>query len=34
LRELYQQSNPPPLEFGFGYQWNYKISNLIVAQRF
>jgi hypothetical protein len=33
LRELYQQSNPPPLEFGFGYQWNYKISNLIVAQR-
>ena len=34
LRELYGQSNPPPLDFGFGYQWNYKISNLIVAQRF
>ena len=34
LRELYEQSNPPPLDFGFGYQWNYKISNLIVAQRF
>jgi hypothetical protein len=34
LRELYQQSNPPSLEFGFGYQWNSKISNLIVAQRF
>ena len=34
LRELYEQSNPPPLDFGFGYQWNSKISNLIVAQRF
>ena len=33
LRELYEQSNPPPLDFGFGYQWNSKISNLIVAQR-
>ncbi|HWN65048.1 MAG TPA: hypothetical protein VNN24_05105 [Candidatus Binatus sp.] len=33
LQELYQQSNPPPLEFNFGYRWNYKESNLIVAQR-
>ena len=33
LAELYQQSNPPPLEFNFGYRWNYKESNLIVAQR-
>jgi len=33
LRELYEQSNPPPLEFNFGYRWNYKESNLIVAQR-
>ncbi|MEY2540441.1 MAG: hypothetical protein QOI22_43 [Verrucomicrobiota bacterium] len=33
LRELYEQTNPPPLDFGFGYQWNYKVSNLIVAQR-
>lgn len=33
LQELYQQTSPPPLDFGFGYQWNYKISNLIVAQR-
>jgi hypothetical protein len=33
LRELYESSNPPPLDFGFGYQWNYKVSNLIVAQR-
>src|SRR6266487_1046398 len=33
LTELYQQSNPPPLEFNFGYRWNYKESNLIVAQR-
>ena len=33
LQELYEQSNPPPLEFNFGYRWNYKESNLIVAQR-
>lgn len=33
LRELYQQSNPSPLEFGFGYRWNYKEANLIVAAR-
>jgi hypothetical protein len=33
LRELFAQSNPPPLEFGFGYQWNYKEANLIVASR-
>ena len=33
LGELYEQSNPPPLSFNFGYRWNYKESNLIVAQR-
>jgi hypothetical protein len=33
LQELYEQSSPPPLEFNFGYRWNYKESNLIVAQR-
>jgi hypothetical protein len=33
LQELFQQSNPPPLEFGFGYRWNYKEANLIVAER-
>jgi len=33
LQELYEQSNPPPLQFNFGYRWNYKESNLIVAQR-
>jgi hypothetical protein len=33
LRALFAQSNPPPLEFGFGYQWNYKEANLIVAER-
>jgi hypothetical protein len=33
LRELYEQSNPPPLEFGFGYRWNYAEANLIVATR-
>jgi hypothetical protein len=33
LRELYQQTNPPPLDFGFGYRWNYKEANLFVATR-
>jgi hypothetical protein len=33
LRELFGQNNPPPLGIGFGYQWNYTKSNLIVAQR-
>ena len=33
LQELFQQSNPPPLDFGFGYRWNYKEANLIVAER-
>jgi hypothetical protein len=33
LHELFAQSNPPPLEFGFGYRWNYKEANLIVAER-
>ncbi len=31
LRELFDQTNPPPLEFGFGYRWNYKEANLMVA---
>ena len=33
LQELFAQSNPPPLEFGFGYRWNWKEANLIVAER-
>ena len=33
LQELFRQSNPPPLDFGFGYRWNYKEANLIVAER-
>jgi hypothetical protein len=33
LQELFQQGNPPPLDFGFGYRWNYKEANLIVAER-
>jgi hypothetical protein len=33
LRELFAQTNPPPLDFGFGYRWNYKEANLIVATR-
>jgi hypothetical protein len=33
LHELFVQTNPPPIEFGFGYRWNYKEANLMVAQR-
>ncbi|HJT81434.1 MAG TPA: hypothetical protein VJ719_09580, partial [Chthoniobacterales bacterium] len=33
LSELFQQSNPPEFGIGFGYQWNYHRSNLIVAKR-
>jgi hypothetical protein len=33
LQELFQQGNPPPLDFGFGYRWNYREANLIVADR-
>ena len=33
LQSLYQQSNPPPLEFGIGYRWSRKQSTLIVAKR-
>jgi hypothetical protein len=33
LQELYHQANPPPVDFGFGYRWNYKEANLIVAAR-
>jgi hypothetical protein len=33
LQELFARSNPPPLDFGFGYRWNYKEANLILAER-
>ena len=33
LQELFTQGNPPPLEFGFGYRWNWKEANLLVAER-
>jgi len=33
LQELFAQSGPPPLDFGFGYRWNYKEANLMVAER-
>jgi hypothetical protein len=33
LTDLYRESNPPPLQFNFGYRWNYKESNLMVVQR-
>jgi hypothetical protein len=32
LQELFAQTNPPPLEFGLGYRWNYKEANLMVAE--
>ena len=33
LQGLYQQSNPPPLQFGIGYRWSGRQSTLIVATR-
>ncbi|MES2572213.1 MAG: hypothetical protein V4710_19430 [Verrucomicrobiota bacterium] len=33
LKELYRQSNPPPLYFGFGYPWRPSESTLIVAEK-
>ena len=33
LAELYKSTNPPPFGVGFGYQWDFHKSNLIVAQR-
>lgn len=33
LTELFQQSNPPEFGIGFGYQWDYHKSNLVVASR-
>ena len=33
LKELFDQSSPPPLNIGFGYQWNFHKANLIVAKR-
>jgi hypothetical protein len=33
LQELFAQGNPPPVDFGFGYRWNWKEANLMVAER-
>ena len=33
LNEIFEQSGPPPIEFNFGYRWNYKESHVIVATR-
>lgn len=33
LHQLFAENNPPPFPIGFGYQWNFHKSNLIVAQR-
>ncbi|MDD5261607.1 MAG: hypothetical protein PHD76_07125 [Methylacidiphilales bacterium] len=33
LMEVYSNSHPAPMTFGFGYQWRPKSSNLMVAER-
>jgi len=33
LQGIYQQSNPAPVQFGFGYRWSGRQSTLIVATR-
>src|SRR5207248_2927475 len=33
LHEVFEQANPPPLDYRFGYRCNYKEANLIVAAR-
>lgn len=33
LAHLYETTSPPPFGVGFGYQWDYRKSNLMVAQR-
>jgi hypothetical protein len=33
LMEMFQLSSPPPIDFNFGYRWNYKESHIIVATR-
>lgn len=33
LAELYQLSNPPDFGIGFGYQWDYRKANLMIAER-
>ncbi|PYL08090.1 MAG: hypothetical protein DME34_05545 [Verrucomicrobia bacterium] len=33
LQELYQLSNPPEFGMGFGYQWDARKSNLMIAER-
>jgi hypothetical protein len=33
LKEIFDQTVPPPIAFNFGYRWNYKESHIIVATR-
>jgi hypothetical protein len=33
LAEFFERSNPPQFGIGFGYQWDYHKSNLIIAER-
>jgi hypothetical protein len=33
LKEIFDQTVPPPIAFNFGYRWSYKESHIIVATR-
>jgi hypothetical protein len=33
LSDLYRRTNPPPLDFGVGYRWRPRESNLLLARR-
>jgi hypothetical protein len=33
LKEMFDQTLPPPIDFNFGYRWSYKESHVIVATR-
>ena len=33
LKTLFEESNPPPVSFNYGYRWNWKESHVIVATR-
>ena len=33
LKEMFDQTLSPPIDFNFGYRWSYKESHVIVATR-
>ena len=33
LQDLYARTNPPPIDFGLGYRWRPRESNLILATK-